>query len=158
MLCLNEGRMLNNSWENIYELAVNEKKRERGSSMKDITQKYLKSVKKLFPIYGKMERQYIKNLQTPLQEYAEEKEDLSYEELTEEFGTPYHVISEYFSEVDEEYLFRQLRIRGYVKKFLIFVVIAFLAFNGYCYYWAYQDYLNAQDQHIMYKEIIIEEN
>lgn len=89
--------MLNNSWENIYELAVNEKKRERGSSMKDITQKYLKSVKKLFPIYGKMERQYIKNLQTPLQEYAEEKEDLSYEELTEEFGTPSHVISEYFS-------------------------------------------------------------
>ena len=50
MLCLNEGRMLNNSWENIYELAVNEKKRERGSSMKDITQKYLKSVKKLFPL------------------------------------------------------------------------------------------------------------
>ena len=96
--------------------------------------------------------------QTPLQEYAEEKEDLSYEELTEEFGTPSHVISEYFSEVDEEYLFRQLRIRGYVKKFLIFVVIAFLAFNGYCYYWAYQDYLNAQDQHIMYEEIIIEED
>lgn len=126
--------------------------------MKDITQKYLKSVKKLFPIYGKKERQYIKNLQTPLQEYAEEKEDLSYKDLTEEFGTPSHVISEYFSEVDEKYLFRQLRIRGYVKKFLIFVVIAFLAFNGYCYYWAYQDYLNAQDQHIMYKEIIIEEN
>ena len=103
-------------------MAVNEKIRERGSSVKDITQKYLKSVKKLFPIYGKKERQYIKNLQTPLQEYAEEKEDLSYEELTEEFGTPSHVISEYFSEVDDEYLFWQLRVRGYVKKFLIFVV------------------------------------
>lgn len=72
----------------MYELTGNETIRERGSTMKDITQKYLKSVKKLFPIYGKKERQYIKNLQTPLQEYAEEKEDLSYEELTEEFGTP----------------------------------------------------------------------
>ncbi|OUO24846.1 hypothetical protein B5F87_18985 [Eubacterium sp. An3] len=83
---------------------------------------------------------------------------MSYEDLIEEFGTPSHVISEYFSEVDEQYLFRQLRIRGYIKKFLVFVLVAFLAFNGYCYFWAYQDYLNAQDEHIMYKEIIIEED
>ena len=67
----------------MYELTGNEIIRERGSTMKDITQEYLKSLKKLFPIYGKKERQYIKNLQTPLQEYAEEKEDLSYEELTD---------------------------------------------------------------------------
>ena len=126
--------------------------------MRDITQKYLKSVKKLFPIYGKKERQYIKNLQMPLQEYAEEKEDLSYEELTEEFGTPSHVISEYFSEVDDEYLFRQLRIRGYVKKFLIFVLVAFVILIGYRYYLAYQNYENAMEEHIIYEETIIEED
>ncbi|OUO24344.1 DUF6120 family protein [Eubacterium sp. An3] len=126
--------------------------------MKTIIKKYLKSIKKLFPIYGKKEKQYIKILQPRLLEYAAEKETLSYEDLIEEFGTPSHVISGYFSEVDDEYLFRHLKIRGYVKKFLIFVLVAFLAFNGYCYYWAYQDYLNAQDQHIMYKEIVIEED
>ncbi|OUQ61083.1 hypothetical protein B5E53_18675 [Eubacterium sp. An11] len=126
--------------------------------MKDITQKYLKSVKKLFPIYGKKERQYIKNLQTPLQEYAEEKEDLSYEELTEEFGTPSHVISEYFSEVDDEYLFWQLRVRGYVKKFLIFVVIALFMLIGYRYYLAYQNYENAMEEHMIYEETYIEED
>lgn len=139
-------------------MAVNEKIRERGSSVKDITQKYLKSVKKLFPIYGKKERQYIKNLQTPLQEYAEEKEDLSYEELTEEFGTPSHVISEYFSEVDDEYLFWQLRVRGYVKKFLIFVVIALFMLIGYRYYLAYQNYENAMEEHMIYEETYIEED
>lgn len=139
-------------------MAVNEKIRERGSSVKDITQKYLKSVKKLFPIYGKKERQYIKNLQTPLQEYAEEKEDLSYQDLTEEFGTPSHVISEYFSEVDDEYLFRQLRVRGYVKKFLIFVVIALFMLIGYRYYLAYQNYENAMEEHIIYEETYIEED
>lgn len=142
----------------MYELTGNEIIRERGSTMKDITQKYLKSVKKLFSIYGKKERQYIKNLQTPLQEYAEEKEGLSYEELTEEFGTPPHVISEYFSEVDDEYLFRQLRIRGYVKKFLIFVLVAFVILIGYRYYLAYQNYENAMEEHIIYEETIIEEN
>lgn len=142
----------------MYELTGNEIIRERGSTMKDITQKYLKSVKKLFPIYGKKERQYIKNLQTPLQEYAEEKEDLSYEELTEEFGTPSHVISEYFSEVDDEYLFRQLRVRGYVKKFLIFVLVAFVILIGYRYYLAYQNYENAMEEHIIYEETIIEED
>ena len=126
--------------------------------MKDITQKYLKSVKKLFPIYGKKERQYIKNLQTPLQEYAEEKEDVSYENLTEEFGTPSHVISEYFSEVDDEYLFRQLRVRGYVKKFLIFVVIALFMLIGYRYYLAYQNYENAMEEHMIYEETYIEED
>ena len=142
----------------MYELTGNEIIRERGSTMKDITQKYLKSLKKLFPIYGKKERQYIRNLQTPLQEYAEEKEDLSYEELTEEFGTPSHVISEYFSEVDDEYLFRQLRIRGYVKKFLIFVLVAFVILIGYRYYLAYQNYENAMEEHIIYEETIIEED
>lgn len=142
----------------MYELTGNEIIRERGSTMKDITQEYLKSLKKLFPIYGKKERQYIKNLQTPLQEYAEEKEDLSYEELTEEFGTPSHVISEYFSEVDDEYLFRQLRIRGYVKKFLIFVLVAFVILIGYRYYLAYQNYENAMEEHIIYEETIIEED
>lgn len=142
----------------MYELTGNEIIRERGSTMKDITQKYLKSVKKLFPIYGKKERQYIKNLQTPLQEYAEEKEDLSYEELTEEFGTPPHVISEYFSEVDDEYLFRQLRVRGYVKKFMIFVLVAFVILIGYRYYLAYQNYENAMEEHIIYEETIIEED
>lgn len=142
----------------MYELTGNEIIRERGSTMKDITQKYLKSVKKLFPIYGKKERQYIKNLQTPLQEYAEEKENLSYEELAEEFGTPSHVISEYFSEVDDEYLFRQLRIRGYVKKFLIFVLVALVILIGYRYYLAYQNYENAMEEHIIYEETIIEEN
>lgn len=126
--------------------------------MKTIVKKYLKSIKKLFPIYGQKEKQYIKLLQPRLLEYAIEKEKLSYEDLIEEFGTPSHVISEYFSEVDDEYLFRHLRIRGYAKKFLIFVLVVFLTFNGYCYYWAYQDYLNAQDQHIMYKEIVIEED
>ena len=142
----------------MYELTGNETIRERGSTMKDITQKYLKSVKKLFPIYGKKERQYIKNLQTPLQEYAEEKEDLSYEELTEEFGTPSHVISEYFSEVDDEYLFRQLRVRGYAKKFMIFVLVAFVILIGYRYYLAYQNYENAMEEHIIYEETIIEED
>ena len=142
----------------MYELTGNETIRGRGSTMKDITQKYLKSVKKLFPIYGKKERQYIKNLQTPLQEYAEEKEDLSYEELTEEFGTPPHVISEYFSEVDDEYLFRQLRVRGYVKKFMIFVLVAFVILIGYRYYLAYQNYENAMEEHIIYEETIIEED
>lgn len=142
----------------MYELTGNEIIRERGSTMKDITQEYLKSLKKLFPIYGKKERQYIKNLQTPLQEYAEEKEDLSYEELTEEFGTPSHVISEYFSEVDDEYLFRQLRVRGYVKKFLIFVLVAFVILIGYRYYLAYQNYENAMEEHIIYEETIIEED
>ena len=142
----------------MYELTGNEIIRERGSTMKDITQKYLKSVKKLFPIYVKKERQYIKNLQTPLQEYAEEKEDLSYEELTEEFGTPPHVISEYFSEVDDEYLFRQLRVRGYVKKFMIFVLVAFVILIGYRYYLAYQNYENAMEEHIIYEETIIEED
>lgn len=126
--------------------------------MKTTIKKYLKSIKKLFPIYGEKEKLYIQNLQTPLLEYASEKEELSYEDLAEEFGTPSHVVSEYFSEVDEEYLFRQLRIKGYVKTFLVFVLVAFLAFNGYCCYWAYQDYLNAQNQHIIYKEISIEED
>lgn len=126
--------------------------------MGDPVKVYIRAVKKLFPLYGKQERIYVKNLRDALLEFAEEKEELCYEDLSEEFGSPSHVISEYFSEIDEERLFRQLRYRKYAKILLAGALTVVLIYNGYAFYRAYQNYLEAQDEQIYYEEVIIEED
>lgn len=74
--------------------------------------------------------------------------------LIAEFDSPLHVISEYFSEMDEAYLFHHLRIKKYVSSFLIFLIVAFILFDDFCYYLAYGDYRNAQGIDVIYEKKI----
>lgn len=57
---------------------------------------YVKNVKSAFPIIGKSERLYIKKLQNYLEEYCNEYNISSLEELYKNFGTPADVINSYF--------------------------------------------------------------
>ena len=57
---------------------------------------YVKNVKSAFPILGKSERLYIKKLQNYLEEYCNEYNISSLEELYKNFCTPDYVINSYF--------------------------------------------------------------
>ena len=57
---------------------------------------YVKNVKSAFPIIGKSERLYIKKLQNYLEEYCNEYNISSLEELYKNFGAPDDVINSYF--------------------------------------------------------------
>lgn len=57
---------------------------------------YVKNVKSAFPIIGKSERLYIKKLQNYLEEYCNEYNISSLEELYKNFGTHDDVINSYF--------------------------------------------------------------
>lgn len=113
---------------------------------------YIKSVKKLLPFYGAKEKEYIRRLRMQLAEYAQGREDVSYDTLIAEFGSPSHVTSEYFAEMDEAYLFRHLRIRKYVRGFLIFLLVSFVLLESFRYYLAYCDYRNGQEIDVIYEE------
>ena len=78
---------------------------------------YVKNVKSAFPIIGKSERLYIKKLQNYLEEYCNEYNISSLEELYKNFGTPDDVINSYFvwnANNNSYYNIHKLNIVSYV--------------------------------------------
>lgn len=122
-----------------------------------IIKKYLKAVRGLFPFYETYEKQYTDNLEVHLREYLADHPEAAYTDIVEEFGLPSSVVSEYFSEIEEEYLFKHLEQKKYVKRVMLLFVIVVLVINGYYYHKAYNDYINLKDSNIKYETIIIEE-
>lgn len=122
-----------------------------------IIKKYLKAVRGLFPFYETYEKQYTDNLEVHLREYLAAHPEAAYTDIVEEFGLPSSVVSEYFSEIEEEYLFKHLEQKKYVKRVMLLLVIVVLVINGYYYHKAYNDYINLKDSNIKYETIIIEE-
>ena len=88
-----------------------------------IEKQYIRKVRQSLPVYGCKERAYIKKLEEHLQDYCDEYPDVAEEDIVKEFGTPTSVVSDYFCEIDEDYLFRKLRIRNHVR-ISIFVITA----------------------------------
>lgn len=122
-----------------------------------IIKKYLKAVRGLFPFYETYEKQYTDNLEVHLREYLADHPEAAYTDIVEEFGLPSSVVSEYFSEIEEKYLFKHLEQKKYVKRVMLLFVIVVLVINGYYYHKAYNDYINLKDSNIKYETIIIEE-
>lgn len=105
--------------------------------------KYKKSIRSLFPIYGPQEKRFYTDLENNITEYTKNSTDISLADLENEFGTPAKIISDYLSNADTDYLYKQLSRTKYIKaafiSFLITCVIA-LAALGVVYYKAYQTF------------------
>ena len=91
--------------------------------MSKISKKYIKEVKAMFPVKGKKERLYLKNLARDVEMLCEEENITNKEELYEKYGKPFDVAAEYFSTVDTAYVFKKIKISKYIKV-LVAVVIA----------------------------------
>lgn len=122
-----------------------------------ILRKYIKAVRGLFPFYETYEKQYMDNLEIHLQEYLADHPEAAYADIVEEFGLPSSVVSEYFSEIEEEYLFKHLEQKKYVRRVMLLTVIMIVIVNIYSFYCAYNNYLQARKQDIVYEITIIEE-
>ena len=91
--------------------------------MNKLCKEYIKEVKAMFPIKGKKERKYIKQLSKDIEEYCEESNATTKEELYENYGNPVDVVAEYFSAIGAPYVIKKIRISKYIKA-LIAVIIA----------------------------------
>ncbi len=119
--------------------------------------KYLKICKRLFPVYGRHERQYIKRLEHHIQEYLLEHDSCTYDDLATQFGSPTEVVSSYYRSTDNDTLIKKLNFVRYVRLFMVIVVGTVFLFLGYKSYALYQDYLMEKEASTLYEEITIEE-
>ena len=121
---------------------------------KKIEGHYIKKVRQSLPIYGHKEKAYIKKLEDHLQNYCDEYPDVTEEDIVKEFGTPTSVVSEYFDEIDEDYLFRKLRIRNHVRISIFVITASIIILNIFCGYFYYKEYQATRNSNITKEETI----
>lgn len=101
--------------------------------MDKIAKRYTQNAKSFFPIYTSKEKAYIRNLELNIQDYCEDNNIVSLEELYQKYGSPSDVAHTYFTNCDSEYIFKKLHSAKIIKVSIISLVIAaFIALSSYC--------------------------
>lgn len=73
-----------------------------------VYKEYIKEIKMIFPVKGKQERKYIKNLSNDVADFCENENIESKEELYDSYGTPIEVVSHYFSAKEVPYVVNKI--------------------------------------------------
>lgn len=89
--------------------------------------RYYRDVKKLFPVYLKKEKLYLKQLKEQINEY----EDTSYEELIDIFGEPIDIVKAYYDTINSKYLLKRMNLKRIVTITCIFVLTLTTLYLGY---------------------------
>ena len=64
-----------------------------------------------------------------MQDYCDEYPGVTEEDIVKEFGTPTSVVSDYFDGIDEDYLFRKLKIRNNIRISISVITVCIIILN-----------------------------
>ena len=95
--------------------------------MNKICKEYMGEIRTLFPIKKKDEKAYLKKLATDVEDYCEEAKVESKQELYDNYGMPYEVVSNYLSTVDTDYIVKQLRISKFLRRAIVALLVLAVA-------------------------------
>lgn len=101
--------------------------------MNKICKQYIKDVRSFFPVIGKQEKEYLKKIAEHVEDYCENENITSVEELYTGFGAPTEVLSTYYSTVDTKHILTQVKKAHYVKILFVVLICAILiVVSTYC--------------------------
>ena len=80
------------------------------SKKNNLCQQYIKRIKSLFPIMGKEEKKYIKQLSVEIADFLDNEKLHNLDELYKEFGHPNDVVNNYFRLYDTDKIIKRIRI------------------------------------------------
>lgn len=107
---------------------------------------YISEVKAFFPILGKDERTYISKLRTNVDDFCDEANISTKEELYKQYGMPIDVVHDYYSSADTESIIKRIQLTKYIKRVLIgLLVLALFSVAVYSFY-LYKDYKMVSDE------------
>lgn len=116
------------------------------------TKKYLRNIKKLFPIYGKKEKEFLHSIQHQIGNI----DNCQYDNLVEELGDPTDIISSYYQQIDKDYLMKKLNIKKIIKFACILITIFVLLTCLWRVYVLNKAYEEFQKQNFYFEETIEE--
>lgn len=103
--------------------------------MNKLCKKYISNVRAFFPIKGKLEKKYLRDLATTVNDFCEGNNPASLEVLYKEFGTPNEVVNSYFSTVNTDYVIKRIRFSKIVKIVaVLLLIIALITSIIFCSY------------------------
>lgn len=113
--------------------------------------KYFKNIKLVFPMYTKTEKMY-------LEKYLENVgEELDYNSIVEEFGTPMDVVHGYFEDKDMNYLMNGLNKKRMLKRFyLIVICILIIGLSFFVYYFKKTYEIAQEEKAVKCEEYIVD--
>lgn len=123
----------------------------------DNAKKYYRDLKRLFSVYGKEEKTYLNEMKVQIDEYAADNPGLTYDELEEEFGSPNEVISAYYLSCDSNQLIKKMRIRKFVKRTCLILIILSMGVSLWKLYTYTQTYIKFKEEFPYEWEEVIEE-
>ncbi len=98
--------------------------------MNKASKKYYKDLKLSFPCKGKQEKRLLHDISLRINELNVQNQHISYEELCNELGSPYEILSDYFDNAEPSYLVKKMRTAHYLRIFLIGLAILALILSG----------------------------
>lgn len=105
---------------------------------------YMKQIKALFPLIGKTEKKYLRNLNRNIESYCSEGACDSIEGLVEEFGTPADNMKEYYSTMEFEYIAKQIQRSRTLKKLSVLLICLTVIISVFCLFKVKQFYDDCQ--------------
>ncbi len=128
--------------------------------MNKICKEYIYEIKALFPIRRKPERDYIKKIMVDIENFCEESEVTTKQELYESYGKPNDVVNNYLATVDTEYIAKQISISRFIRiAVAVFLVLATIATAVFCITLTTElQYIMEQEQNSSIETIIEEHN
>lgn len=125
--------------------------------MRSSKDRYSGEIKVLFPVYGKAEKDFLKQLVVRINEFSNDNEEAEYEDYLEEFGMPKEIVSAYYESIEFEYLLHKMKVRNMIKKavFIIMTILTLLCIWFSCLF--YIGYIDSKENKITETEITITE-
>lgn len=120
--------------------------------MKD-SRRYYRNVKKLFPIYGKREKDFLNNFHEQIDEFEADKPFCTYEQLEERFGAPLDILKSYYDSIDSAYIINRLNIKKAITITCVMICAIVLSLGMWKSYLIYKDYVESSSQRVTRVEI-----
>ena len=95
---------------------------------------YISEIKSFFPVFGKNEKAYFEKLKTNVDNFCDEADVSTIEELYIQYGFPMDVVSNYYSFVGMDSMIKRIRLKKLINRavIILFLISSFLAAMYWC--------------------------
>lgn len=118
---------------------------------------YINSIKKLFPIYSKKEREYVKNLEKNINKYVHENKSATIDHVIEKYGEPTTIVHNYIDIMDIDDIINKISKKKIIKRIIISVIVWLLLGTTVYYGFFYKCIYDEKHTKIIKKEVIHKE-
>lgn len=119
--------------------------------------RYLHDIKRTLPVYRKMERRFLSDIHSTIEEYAETGSVITSTTLRQEFGEPKDQVILYLSSKDGKDLEKDLSVSACIRYTAYIIIIAVIT-TSFCFiYTTYKSYQHVLQADIAYTETEIGE-